>query len=144
MLSISDFGPVTTKISPKVWRRPGPALWETHVFLWERSKRMSVNGNLRNSPPQGVSRRKALAAAQRRLTPLTLMVINDTPIATAKGRRQGPTSKIITTSYAGCPDRAGCIDNRTVYGYIPPLPLSSDSGKEGTPSCSRHCSSCRS
>ncbi|KAH9409962.1 hypothetical protein TYRP_009710 [Tyrophagus putrescentiae] len=35
------------------------------------------------------------AAAQRRLTPLTLMVSNDTPIAAAKRRRQGPTSKTI-------------------------------------------------
>ncbi|KAH9403191.1 hypothetical protein TYRP_015068 [Tyrophagus putrescentiae] len=60
---MSNFGPITTKISSKVWKRPGPALWETHVFLWELSKRLSVNGNLRNSPPQSVSRRAAAANA---------------------------------------------------------------------------------
>ncbi|KAH9403192.1 hypothetical protein TYRP_015069 [Tyrophagus putrescentiae] len=59
----NDFGPVTTKISSKVWRRPGPALWETHVFLWESSKRLSVNGSLRNLPPQSVSHRAAAANA---------------------------------------------------------------------------------
>ncbi|KAH9400241.1 hypothetical protein TYRP_001801, partial [Tyrophagus putrescentiae] len=60
----SDFRPVTTKISPKVWRRPGPALWETLVFLWERSKRMLVNaGSLRQSPLQGMSRRAAAVNA---------------------------------------------------------------------------------
>ncbi|KAH9409978.1 hypothetical protein TYRP_009726 [Tyrophagus putrescentiae] len=59
VMLISDFGIVTTKISPEIWRRPGPALWETHIFLWERSKRMPVNGSLRNSPPQSVNRRAA-------------------------------------------------------------------------------------
>ena len=38
---------------------------------------------------------KALAAAQLRLTPLTLMVSKDTPLAVAKRRRQGPILKII-------------------------------------------------
>ncbi|KAH9390373.1 hypothetical protein TYRP_023124 [Tyrophagus putrescentiae] len=39
---ISDFGPVTTKISSKVRRRPGPALWQPISSPMERSHRCPV------------------------------------------------------------------------------------------------------